>query len=795
MLVSLEWLKEYIDLDCSLEEIVERLTRAGLSVEDVQQTGGDIPGVVVAKILESEAHPNADRLSVCLVEDGSGEPRQIVCGAKNYKVGDKVPLALPGAVLPGNFKIKPGKLRGVKSEGMMCSGKELGLTSDSAGLLILPEEAEVGQGMATLFPSATVLDLEITPNRADWLGHVGVARELAAFDPRGTAQLRQPMIPGVMSKSAAGGEVTISADAACSFYALRKIRGVRIEPSPDWLCKRLEACGLRPINNVVDITNYVMLELGQPLHAFDASKIADEKITVRLAEEGEIFKALDEAEYKLTTADTLIADAAGSLALAGIMGGLESGVTGATTDILLESASFDPSAIRRTSKRLLLHTDSSYRFERGIDPTLAERASIRATELIVQLAGGTVEPEIIFAGEKKYEPLDITLRHARAAKLLGVNLSDEEIYKSLESFGCERLTAKNTSNEASVWRIPSWRLDLLREVDLIEELSRSVGIENIPSRLLAVPAEATKADAFYDFAWELRQALVQAGFCEAHTSTLVSKNSVGDAPALPLRNPLGEEQSHLRPSLIPGLLTAAERNFHYGENALRLFEIGRIYLAEQPEESYRLGLVVSGILAPPYWADAGATSKQAYDFFALKGLLARLFGSSLSLIPVEREDCVVAADLQIGKKKIGFMGIVTPARAAEIDAPKELLVAELDFTHALVQHGKVKQVAELDKFPSARRDLALVLKNEVTYRSVVDAIQSLRLPSLRSVDAFDLFRDPEGKRLPADCKSLAVALTFQDFSRTLTASEVDQMMEKVTSHLAEDSGIQATIRK
>ncbi|MFV0338481.1 MAG: phenylalanine--tRNA ligase subunit beta [Chthoniobacterales bacterium] len=795
MLVSLDWLQEYIDLDEPLDAIVERLTRTGLSVEDVQQTGGDIPKVVVAKILESEQHPNADRLSVCQVDDGSGMPRQIVCGAKNYKVGDKVPLALPGAVLPGDFKIKPGKLRGVKSEGMMCSGRELGLSQDASGLLILPETAEVGQGMGTVFKSQTVLDLEITPNRADWLGHVGVARELAAFAPSAAAaSLRLPMIPGVPSRVSTG-EVTISADTACSFYSLRKIRGVQIGASPDWLRERLEACGLRSINNVVDVTNYVMLELGQPLHAFDAAKVADEKIIVRKAEEGELFKALDDVEYKLAASDTVIADAAGSLALGGVMGGLESGVSEATTDILLESASFQTSAIRRTSKRLNLFSDSSYRFERGIDPTLAERASIRATELIMKVAGGLADAEIIFAGERNYKPLDITLRQAQVAKLLGVELSDEEICKALGSLGCERLDLKSGGSASSVWRVPSWRLDLLREVDLIEELSRCIGIERIPSRLLAVPAGVSEADSFYDFTWDLRRSLVVEGFCEARTSTLVSKATTGDAATLALRNPLGEEQSVLRPSLLPGLLAAAERNFRHGENALRLFEIGRVYLPETPEESYRLGVVISSILSPPYWADAGAKAKKDYDFFALKGLLSRLFGSSLSLAPTERAGCIVAADLLIGKKSVGYMGIASPAQAEAIDAPREVLVAEIDFAQSFSQHGKVKRAAELDKFPSVRRDLALVLKNEVSYRMIVDAIQGLRLSALREVDAFDLFRDPSGTKLPADCKSLAVSLTFQDISRTLTASEVDQMMEKVTTELAENSDIQATIRK
>ena len=399
MKLSLKWLRDYVDYDGSPDELAQLLTFAGVEVEGIHTHGVAIDHVVVAAILDSKQHPNADRLSVCHVDDGSGQaPRQIVCGAKNYKVGDKVPLALPGAVLPGDFKIKAGKLRGEASEGMLCSAKELGLGADQSGLLILPPESRVGAPIAEIFPAETVLEIEVTPNRPDLLSHVGVAREISALTGR---SLKLPTIP----ESFDGGNnpiaITIDADArtGCPFYTGTRIDGVKVAPSPAWLRERLEAIGLRPINNIVDVTNYVMFEMGRPLHAFDAEKLQGGGIRVRLAEAGEELKALDGKTYKLAGHQIVIADASGrGCALGGVMGGDDSAVTDATISIVLESAYFQPALVRRTSRETGLSSDSSYRFERGVDPSAVALGARRATELILQTAGGVASP-MVTAGE------------------------------------------------------------------------------------------------------------------------------------------------------------------------------------------------------------------------------------------------------------------------------------------------------------------------------------------------------------------------------------------------------------
>ena len=394
MNISLNWLRDFVDWSGSASELDDLFTRAGVKVESITKKGADFPAVIVAQILESGQHPNADRLSVCRVDDGSSHRRQIVCGAKNYKPGDKVALALPGALLPGGFKIKVGKLRGVESEGMLCSAKELGLADDAEGLVILPKEAPVGRPLSELYPADIVLELEITPNRPDWLSHVGLAREVAAFS-RESFHLAPIELPSIAN--AQEGMVSLQAPALCPFYSVRRIRNVKVGPSPQWLSRRLAAVGLRSINNIVDITNYVMLELGQPLHAFDASKVHG-GIIVRRAYDGEAFRALDGNEYLLSGGDLAIADNGGPVALAGVMGGENSGVTDATTEVLLESAFFEPSSVRRSARLHNLHSESSHRFERGVDPEGVLLASARATRLIEEVAGGQGDETTTVAG-------------------------------------------------------------------------------------------------------------------------------------------------------------------------------------------------------------------------------------------------------------------------------------------------------------------------------------------------------------------------------------------------------------
>ncbi|MDB6074233.1 MAG: phet bact: phenylalanine--trna ligase beta subunit, partial [Verrucomicrobiaceae bacterium] len=528
MKVSLSWLSTHIDLsNYTTPQLTDLLTFAGVEVEGVEEKGVSSDKVVVGQIKEFSQHPNADRLSVCLVDDGSGPLRQIVCGAKNFKAGDKVPVALPGAVLPGNFEIKEGKLRGVVSNGMLCSGKELGIGEDTGGLLILDADAPVGRPFKELVPADVLFDLEVTPNRPDLLSHLGLARELAALT--GLPLIGQREYSSFPVPTAATN-VKIEASEACPFYGARLIKGVKVGSSPAWLRARLESIGLRPINSVVDITNFVLMEMGQPLHAFDLAKLNSGNIIVRMAAEGEKMLALNGTEYPLAPEDLLITDGTRAVAIAGVMGGEDSGVTEATTNILLEAAYFQPSGIRRTSRKLILGSDSSYRYERGVDPQQTLGASELATKLILEIAGGTAEASTA-AGTAPKIAGEVTFNEAKTRSLLGIpDLKAEEMHSILTKLGLAKLSA---SGEISQWQVPSYRLDLQRSVDLAEEIARVVGLDRVPSKKQAAFAISDVADKNYDFAMQVRQALANRGFFEAQTLRLISTTQLSDSLGLP----------------------------------------------------------------------------------------------------------------------------------------------------------------------------------------------------------------------------------------------------------------------
>lgn len=780
MKISLNWLREHVELPSSVDELTHLLTRAGVEVEGVISLGVAIPKVVVAQINESSRHPNADRLSVCKVDDGSGVPRQIVCGAKNYKVGDKVPLALPGAVLPGDFKIKVGKLRGVESEGMLCSAGELGLPVGEDGLLILPGDATVGAPFSELFPGDTVLDLEITPNRPDLLSHIGIAREVAALTGKTFARPDVPVVPHTL-----GSAVSVES-ARCPFYTVQAISGVTVGPSPDWLKRKLEAVGLRAINNIVDITNFVMLELGQPLHAFDADKL-DGAIRVRDAAQDESFLALDGRTYKLASSDIVIADGQKAVALGGVMGGEDSGVTAGTKNILLESAAFEPSSVRRTSRTLGLLSDSSYRFERGVDRAGVGLASDRAVSLILELAGGAAGELRVGASanhevgtgasaEKIRETVfvrTLPLRHARVTSLLGVEIPSSEIDSILTGFGLRQ--------SAGGWDIPSFRQDLTREVDLIEEIARVVGMERIPSRLSATPAAPGSADAVYDFQMELRRKLVGQGMSEARTSTLVSEAMLWqDAPAIRLRNPLGEDQAFLRTSLLPGLLGAVERNIRHGAKRIGLYEVGRTFHAEGREETGVLAFVLTGETA------AGGTRGERarpLDWHDARGVFEALVPAEIEFRKIEPQaPLALAAEVFVGDTLVGVLGQLAPSSARHLGANAPVLAAELSI-EALRALGVKRTYRDIPKFPAVTRDLALVCPFDLPYAEITAALCDANEPLLESVEPFDLFVDPTGARLPADRKSLAISLTFRTSGRTLNGDEVNAACERLKQRL------------
>jgi len=755
MKISLNWLKEFVELPADTAALCELLTLAGVEVEGIETHDVAIDKVVVGQILESVQHPNADRLSVCKVEDGSGEVRQIVCGAKNYKVGDKVPVAQPGAVLPGDFKIKVGKLRGVESQGMLCSGKELGIPDDADGLLILPENSRIGAPLSELYPSDTILDLEITPNRADLLSYTGIAREVAALTKK-----EFKVQSSTFKVEEAQGGVAIEAATECPFYSARKISGVKVGASPQWLKAKLEASGIRSINNIVDITNFVLLETGQPLHAFDADKVRGE-IRARLANEGEEFLALDGRTYKLTQQNLMIADEVCAVAIAGVMGGEETGVTESTVNVILESAYFQPSSIRRTARTLGLISDASYQFERGVDPEGVLPASQRATALILEIAGGNAAPVVNVAGALPDFRRSVTLRKGRCTQLLGTEIPGAFIGETLTRFGL-------TTTGDHVWHVPSFRQDLTREIDLVEEITRVFGIENIPARETSRYVESTATDRAHDRNMQLRRSLAAQGFYEARTLSLVSESAAQYAPGVfRVRNPLTQDQVVLRPGLIPGLLDVVAGNARNGTKSVRVFELGRVFEAEKQMERANLAIVITGALAEKSWR---AGLDRNADIFDLKGVLESLGLGRLTFEPAEHPLLALAAAIKLGGVQIGIAGQVWPAKAREMDISTPVIAAEIELP---APKAAAKHYTEIAKYPAVTRDIALVAPMDVKHAQIDGVLQKLNEPLLTGLELFDVFTDPTGQKIAADRKSMAYSLTYRAKDRTLNAEEVN----------------------
>jgi phenylalanyl-tRNA synthetase beta chain len=776
---SLNWLGEFVDLPNDVGKLTELLTLAGIEIEGIEARGANFEHVVVAQITASTQHPNADRLSVCQVDDGSGQTRQIVCGAKNYQVGEKVPLALPGAILANDLRIKASTLRGVESHGMLCSAKELGIAEDAAGLLILSPKAKIGAPIGELFPNETILDVEITPNRADLLSHYGLAREIAALTQKPLRPLEIAEPPTVT-----GDAVEISAPNECPFYSARQIENITVGPSPGWLRAKLEAVGVRAINNIVDITNFVMLEIGQPLHAFDADKLQG-GINVRLAQPNEKFLALDGRTYVLTPKDILIADAARGVAIGGVMGGEDTGVTGMTRNVLLESAYFLPPSIRRTARELNLPSDASYRFERGVDPAMVLRASQRAAHLIREIAGGQPANETIVAGTLPAPPAGFPLRYERCNELLGVTVAPSEADQILERFGLEKLGA---TGEQSSWRIPSYRSDLRREVDLIEEIVRVFGINRIAGADRSRFSPASAADRRYDYEMQLRQRLVARGFLEVRTSALVGRQTLGagfGGGAVELRNPLSEDHVALRPSLIAGLIGALERDVRAGAKSIRLFEAGRVFLPPNGNEIRRLGLLLSGeAFSSTYWREGRF---RALDFYDLKGALEASGFGEVELRRVEKAGFALATEVVFGQERRGIAGQLASAQTT-VSAP--VFVAEIDLPNDSERASVTRKFHELQRFPSVSRDIALIAPGQLRHEEILAAIKGADEPLLARVELFDLFSGQGAENIGAGRKSLAYSLTYLDKNRTLTSDEVNAAHDRIRERLRSELGVE-----
>jgi phenylalanyl-tRNA synthetase beta chain len=772
MKFSVNWLHEFVDLPKNPEEIAEFLTRAGIETKNIETRGAKIDKVIVSQITASSRHPNADRLTVCEVDDGSGTKRQIVCGATNYKVGDKVPLALPEAKLPNGTEIRKSKLRGVESEGMLCSPIELGLGEDASGLLILSPDAKLGAPIADLFPADTILDVEITPNRGDLLSHFGLAREIAAL----TGKKLKLMPPEVKFDIERSG-VTIAATRECPFFSLREIDNVKVGPSPQWLRARIESVGIRSINNIVDISNFVMLELGQPTHAFDADKLKG-SVNVRLARDGEKFLALDGKIYSLNQDNCVVADQERAIGIGGVMGGEETGVTDSTKNILLEAAYFLPASIRRTAHNLNLPSDASYRFERGVDPDMILRASHRATELMREIAGGTSAKEIHFVGKLPADPANVSLSYEKCDRVIGVAIKPKTVDEILTHFGLKK--TKSTS-KGGTWKIPSYRRDLQRDVDLIEEVVRSYGIDKIPGTTRGRFMPTSAADRSHDLeTLFLRERLAGCALSEVRTSKLISRSaSAFSEGAVELRNPLSEDHVALRPSLISGLLEVLERNIRAGAESVSIFEIGRAFIPPSGKEERHLGILLWGnAVSAPNWR---SQTKRSVDLFDLKGTLECVV-PNLCFRPGKFPDLALAVEVWSGDQLIGFGGQLSASKSS---APGSVLVAELHADLLLARGESAKKFRELDRFPSITRDIAMMVPDEISHEKILRTIEEPREPLLESVKLFDLFTEQVG----ATRKSLAYRLTYRDRGRTLTSDEVNEVHARIRERLKRELGV------
>ncbi|MFA5843290.1 MAG: phenylalanine--tRNA ligase subunit beta [Coriobacteriia bacterium] len=804
MLVPLSWLKELLDIDLTVEELVDRLDMTGTAVEATRSLGDALDGVVVGRIVSKERHPDAEKLWVTSVDVGGDGLLPIVCGAQNFEAGDKVPVALVGATLPDGTTIKKAKLRGVTSEGMNCSAAELGVSGDASGLLVLAPDAPVGVPFAQWYGLAdTVLELEVTPNRPDCLSMAGVAREVAAI--AGGHALTPSSKPVESGRPASEEVAVVIADPdLCPRYTARLIRGVRIGPSPTWLAERVAACGARPIDNVVDVTNLVLFELGQPLHAFDAHTLAPgpdgrTRVEVRLAQAGERLTTLDGQDRELAADTLVITDGSGPVALAGVMGGAATEVTDATTDVLLESACFQPGSISRTSRRLGLVSEASMRFERGVDPNGCVAALDRAAALIAEVAGGTVATGVVDEYPAPAAPRSVRLRVARTNAVLGTDLDADDVAAPLRRLG---LGVEIEGQDLAV-TVPTSRPDLEREIDLIEEVVRVTGMHAVPSTLPAGRGRIGGLTPAQRWRERIGAVLRGAGLCETITYSFADPRDAqrlrmplgpGEVPVR-LLNPMSEEQSIMRSTIAGGLLRAVSNNQRRGVADVHIYEIGTVFFTSEgrkaPKERETLAGALAGRWHRPAWNDppVGPNSPAQLDAFDGTGVLETLFeeiGAAWRLRPSEAAwlQAGRSGDVIAGGEVIGWIGEVHPLVLDVFECDGPVTLFELSMAGLLRLVVPVRTYVEVPRFPAVELDIAIVVSEDVSHERVAQAIASAGGKLLDEARLFDVYRDPEDspdatRRLPRGTKSLAFSLAYRAPDRTLTAEEVDPVHQKL----------------
>ena len=794
MRISLNWLTDYVDIPVGVDDLAKILTMLGLEIEAIERPGAEIENVFAGQILSIDPHPDADKLVVCKTDIGKPEPLQIVCGAKNMKVGDKVPTAVAGAKLAGGFEIGRRKMRGIESQGMMCSARELGLGEDHSGLLILDPATPIGADVKPILGlDDVIMEIEITPNRGDWACMMGVARELGAFF---NTPMRVPEI--VLTESGAPAaklsSVTIENDELCPRYAGRVLTGAKIGPSPQWMCRRLIAAGQRPIGNVVDVTNYVMLETGHPLHAFDYDLLREHRIVVRNPRCGEQIKTIDGQMRDLDPEMLIIADAEVPVAVAGVMGGAESEVGETTVNIFLEGAWFKPASVRRTARTLGMQSEASAHFQRGADIDMALYAVNRAAMLMQQLAGATIAPGLIDAYPRKTKPKTITLRAARSDLVLGTKIPAAEQCDILRRLGFE-ITA--SSAETCTVRVPTWRHDASQEADLIEEIARFHGYDKIGVTLPAIePSEQVFAPNDAKIR-DLRRFLVGQGLTEFFNWTFSSPQEVADCALdgcklnmVALENPLSERQATMRPSLIPGLIANVSRNVRHGSMNIAAFEIGPVFVPVEgrdlPDEPMRAGVVVSGFAGEKHWSRPQAP----IDFYDLKGYCEAIF--DFFGVPRTFEETEYGTfqegqcgAIMSGGAQVGVLGQVRDSILKVYDVEQPVFICEIDLEPLLASVAAAPQFAEIPMFPPSRRDIAVMVDYGVAAGAMRVAAIEAGGKLLKSVDIFDVYT---GKQVGEGKKSVALSLVFQSDERTLTDQDTQKSWDRILKKLQTEFG-------
>ncbi len=791
MNLPMSWLNDYMDINVTPKEYSDRMTMSGSKVEGFENMGENVQNVVAGKVLTCEDHPDSDHLHVCTVDAGTGEILQIVCGAPNVKAGIIVPTALVGATLPDG-KIKKGKLRGVESFGMLCSHDELGITEDMLGyepeygILILPDDTPVGKDIRDIFGmNETVVEFEITSNRPDCFSIIGLARETAAtFDKKFT-------IPEV--KFTENGENiadTISVDVLdkdkCQRYCARMVKNVKIGPSPSWMQERLRACGVRPINNIVDITNYVLLEYGQPMHAFDLRDLADNKIIVRRAENGEVIKTLDEQDRTLTNDDLVIADGKRAVAIAGVMGGFNSEVKDDTTTVIFESATFDASSVRLTAQRVGLRTEASSRYEKGLDYNNTVPAVERACQLVEELGCGENTSGMIDVMGNVTDMKTLPFRPEKINAFLGTNISTEQMVKYFDA-----LEIKTDLDKMTVTP-PSFRPDLEGEADIAEEVARFCGYDQIPVTLLSGEATCGKKTDRQAAQDDINKILTALGMYEIYTYTFTSP-SVFDKLSVPadsklrnavkISNPLGEDTSIMRTTTIASMLDILSRNYNYRNAAARLFEIGKIFTPTEegklPDEPLKITIGIYGDKA---------------DFYDIKGICEEMF-RSLNVQNVKYEAVTDnptfhpgrCAKISAGGKTLGIIGEIHPAVGRKYGIETPVYIGELDFENVFLNIGTDVKFKELPKYPAVTRDIAMLVDKTVPVADIEEVVKKASGKLLESINLFDVY---EGEQIPEGKKSVAYSAVYRALDRSLTGDEVQKVFDKVLKNLENQLGAQ-----